>query len=213
MEDWLSVSQLSKTLNIPETTIRRYLNNFEEYFLSEQIGRGRKFNPRSIEILQRIALLYSRDYETAEIKRMLADEFPYTVENHNNHDTPTHPPAYDVSGKLDVFQKQQEEFNKLLLKQLQEQQIYVREMAANRLVNQEDKRIERFEQILAERKVTKLLEEEAMSVWQEKPKEEREKKVGWFRTEEDRDKRDDFIKDYVDEHFETYLIREFDIEK
>lgn len=221
MVDWLSVAQLSKTLNIPETTTRRYLNNFEEYFRSEQIGRGRKFHPGSIEILQRIALLYGDDYETADIKRILADEYPFTVED-SNRDTATHPPAYDISGKLDVFQEQQEEFNKQLLRLLQEQQNYIRELVATRetdiqevkhLISPEDRRIERFEQIMAERKVTKLLEEEAMTLWQEKPEEERLKKFGWFRKEEDRDKRDEFIKNYVDKHFEAYLMREFDIEK
>jgi len=221
VEDWLSVVQLSKTLEIPETTTRRYLNNFEEYFRSEQIGRGKKYHPGSIEILQRVATLYSRDYETAEIKRILADEYAFIVEDDEHHDTTIQPPAYDVSGKLDAFQQQQEEFNKQLIKQLQEQQNYIKELVkkngenfeeTKRIFKPEDRRVERYEQIMAEYKVTKLLEKEATSLWQEKPKAERLKKIGWFRKEEDRDKRDAFIGEYVEKHFEMYLKREFDIE-
>lgn len=221
VEDWLSVAQLSKTLEIPETTTRRYLNNFEEYFRSEQIGRGKKYHPGSIEILQRVATLYSRDYETAEIKKILADEYAFIVEDDERHDTTIQPPAYDVSGKLDAFQQQQEEFNKQLLKQLQEQQNYIKELISKQekesqetklLMKPEDRRIERFNQIMAEYKVTKQLENEARDLWKEKPQEERMKKVGWFRKEEDKEKRDEFIRSYVDKNFEVYLKREFGIE-
>lgn len=38
------------------------------------------------------------------------------------------------------------------------------------------------------------------------------KKVGWFRKEEDQEKRDEFIRDYVDNHVESSLKREFEIE-
>ncbi len=62
--EWLSVTQLSNSLEIPETTTRRYLNNFEEYFRWEQVGRGKKYEPSSVEILQRIAMLYDTDRET-----------------------------------------------------------------------------------------------------------------------------------------------------
>jgi len=221
VEDWLSVAQLSKTLEIPETTTRRYLNNFEEYFRSEQIGRGKKYHPGSIEILQRVATLYSRDYETAEIKRILADEYAFIVENDEYHDATIQPPAYDVSGKLDAFQQQQEGFNKQLLKQLQEQQNYIEELVSKQekeiyetklLMKPEDRRIERFDQIMAEYKVNKQLENEARDLWKKKPEEERLKKVGWFRKEEDKEKRDEFIRSYVDKHFEAYLKREFGIE-
>src|SRR5699024_3703279 len=88
MKDWLSVSQLSKVSQIPETTVRRYLNNLEEYFRSEQIGRGKKYHPESLELLQRIAMLYSEDRETVEIKRILADEYSFVVDDEKKESTP-----------------------------------------------------------------------------------------------------------------------------
>lgn len=35
--------------------------------------------------------------------------------------------------------------------------------------------------------------------------------LSWFEKEEDHDAREAFIKEYVDEHFEVYLKKEFDI--
>lgn len=221
VEEWISVSKLSKLLKMPETTTRRYLSNFEEYFRSEQIGRGKKYHPESIEILQRIAMLYSMDYETSEVKRILADEYAFAIDDGDKNITTTPPPAYDVSGKLDEFQRKQEEFNKQLLQQLYEQQEKIKKLTerhdeeiqeTKQLISPEKQRSERFERIMAEHKVKRLLEKEAMNLWKGKPPEERIKKVGWFRTEEDRDKRDSFIKDYVDERFETYLRQEFNLE-
>lgn len=220
MVEWLSVSQLSKILEIPETTIRRRLNNFEEYFRSEQMGRGKKYHPSSVEILQRIAMLYDADRETIEIKKILADEYAFEVEEVNKDDITTYPPAYDVSGKLDEFQQRQEKFNKELLEKLLEQQKYIKELAVSRdsavqeikrISSPEEKRIERFDQIMAEHKVKRILEKEALELWNKKPEEERLIRVGWFRREENKDKRDLFIKDYIDEHFEVYLRKEFDV--
>lgn len=220
MVDWFSVTQLSKLLEIPETTIRRHLNNFEEFFRSEQIGRGKKYHPGSVEILQRIAMLYDADRETIEIRKILADEYAFEVLESNEKETTTFSPAYDVSGKLDEFQQRQEKFNKELLGQLLEQQKYIKELAESRdsavqevkrLASPKEKRLERLNQIMTEHKVKRALEVEAIELWNNKPEEERLIRVGWFRREENIDKRNLFIKDYIDENFELYLRKEFDV--
>lgn len=218
MEDKLSVSQLSKILGIPETTTRRYLNNFEEYFRWEQIGRGKKYHPDSVEILQRIATLYDSDRETAEIKKILADEYAFVTEEI---ETPTtEPPAYDIPGQLEEYQKKQEEFNKQLIEKLHEQQEYIKQLldhhekeikATQELHAPNKKHNEYFDRIMVEHRVTKRLEKEAINLWNEKPEHEKIKKVGWFRKEEDRDKRNLFMKEYIDEHFEEYLKEELEI--
>lgn len=218
MEDWLSVSQLSKTLNIPETTARRHLNNFEEYFRWEQIGRGKKYHPGSVDILQRIAVLYDSDRETAEIKNILADEYAFVVEE--DKEPTTKPPTYDVTGKLNEFQQKQEEFNKQLIEKLHEQQEYIKELLENhekeienakKLNSPNGKRTEQFEKIMAEHTVKKRLEKEALDLWKQKPEYEKFKKVGWFRKEENTDKRYLFINEYINENFEEYLTEEFGI--
>lgn len=100
-------------------------------------------------------------------------------------------------------------FEQLAASQLEKQKEDFQKMLPSR----EQQRLDRFDTIMTERKVTRTLEEEALSLWSEKPADERLIKVGWFRREEDRDKRDRFIKNYVDEHFETAMKKEFGIDQ
>src|SRR5699024_3579741 len=123
-----------------ETTTRRYLNNFEEFFRYEQIGRGKKYHPDAVEVLQKIATLYGSDRETEEIKVILADEYAFSITENDQHTTANHPPTYNVAGKLDEFQKKQEDFNKELLKQLYEQQKYIQELTEKRYKEKEEKK-------------------------------------------------------------------------
>lgn len=220
VDEWLSVAQLSKVASIPETTVRRYLNNLKEYFRSEQIGRGKKYHPDSVEVLQRIATLYDTDRETFEVKNILANEYAFVVDDEDNKESTTELPAYDISGKLEELRKNQDTFNKQLLQQLHEQQKYINELITNQktnieqqkqLVSPEELRAERFDQIMAERKVRRRLEKEALGLWAEKSSDERMIKVGWFRHEENNHKRDEFVENYIDKHFETYLKEEFNI--
>lgn len=122
---WLSVTQLSQVVKTPETTVRRYLNNFQEYFRSEKRGRGKKYHPESVEALQRISLLYSEDYETTEIKEILSNEFAFTVDSDSNHESAIQPPGLNIGEEFKEFKQQQEQFNKQLLKQLKDQQDYI----------------------------------------------------------------------------------------
>lgn len=125
MEKWHSVSQLNNETGVPETTIRRYLNNFSEYFRAERIGRGMKYHPDSVAILKRIYSLYNDDYETPEIQRLLDMEFAINVEDQEETETTTQPPVVSLEREFEEFKQQQQEFNKQLLKQLQEQQNYI----------------------------------------------------------------------------------------
>lgn len=198
MENWYSVTELSKKLSIPETTVRRYLTNFEEYFRFEKIGRGRKYHLDSIELLRRIAILYDTDRDTIEIKSILANEFAFIVEDIKQKQN-TQSKPYDISSKLNEFQQNQKEFNEKLLQQLYDQQQYIKELVVNKdelkyLNSPEVKRFDRFERIMIEHKVLRLLEEKALDLWNAKPEVERVMKISWFRKIEDRDKRNRFIK-------------------
>src|SRR5699024_12317825 len=111
-------------------------------------------------MLQKIATLYGSDRETEEIKVILADEYAFSITENDQHTTTNHPPTYNVAGKLDEFQKKQEDFNKELLKQLYEQQKYIKELKEKRQQENEEtkklnytetKRAEHLEQIMAER--------------------------------------------------------------
>lgn len=78
--------------------------------------------------------------------------------------------------------------------------------------SREEERQERFEELMTRYKVEKRLREEALHLWSTKPENERMRKVGWFRKEENRDKRDQFVRDYIDEHFVGALRKEYGLE-
>jgi DNA-binding transcriptional MerR regulator len=75
----------------------------------------------------------------------------------------------------------------------------------------EAEREERFLDMVARRKVEDQLEKEALDMWATKPESERKKRVGIFRKEEDRDKRDLFVKEYTNERYEERLRKEFNL--
>ncbi|WP_274653794.1 hypothetical protein [Paenibacillus humicola] len=58
---------------------------------------------------------------------------------------------------------------------------------------------------LTERRIQQQLNQEALELWATKPEAERLRKIGWFRKEEDTAARDRFVRDYIDEHYESRL--------
>lgn len=107
-----------------------------------------------------------------------------------------------------LMNEMKEVFNELSAIQMQKQRDEMKRLLPSR----EQARLDRINAIMAERKVTRMLEKEALSVWSEKPEEERIRKVGWFRKEEDEKKRNHFIEKYIDENFEDSMKQEFGID-
>lgn len=94
-----------------------------------------------------------------------------------------------------------------LTKKLDDQQTYINQKVDKRIEAPKEK----IEGILAEHKVKVRLEEEALILWENKPAKERMKSIGWFRVEEDLEKRKVFVKNYINKNFEAYLKQELDL--
>lgn len=73
----------------------------------------------------------------------------------------------------------------------------------------EQEREERLESMILRRRVEMKLEREAIDQWKQQPEELRFKKVGFFRKEEDWGKRDEFIRQYINERFEERVKESF----
>lgn len=73
-------------------------------------------------------------------------------------------------------------------------------------------REQRLNEIIVRRRIESKLEKEAIQIWMERPDSEKYKKRGWFRREEDTEKKNKFVKEYIDEHFEKRLKVEFELE-
>ena len=77
--------------------------------------------------------------------------------------------------------------------------------------SREEKKEERFKEMVARRRVEYQLEKEAQMAWATKPEEERMVKVAWFKKIENEDERKLFIKEYVHNNFENRLRKELDL--
>lgn len=141
MEKWLTVADIAKETNIPDSTCRRYLAKFSEFFLSKGGSRGKKYDSSAVKILIRIQNLYADGYETEDIDRILRQEFPMVVNGDDKQDeevttvTPTLATSEDIAD-IKAALEEQKRFNQLLLERLEQQQKYIEE------------RLERRDQIL-----------------------------------------------------------------
>ncbi len=93
----------------------------------------------------------------------------------------------------------------------------IREMVREEITKQSSRLIEEksgsqrqknFDMVITQRRIEENLKNEAKRKWDNLPEEDKMKKVGWFRKEEDERKRADFIDKYVSEHFEKSLMKE-----
>ena len=73
-------------------------------------------------------------------------------------------------------------------------------------------RQKRLNDLITFKRIERNLEAEAMQLWSTKPDSERLKRVGLLRKEEDKDKRDQFIKEYINKHFDDQLSEAYGFE-
>lgn len=79
-DGWLAPGEIAKKINIPESSLRRYMDLFSEFLISRPVGRGRKYNLETVGVLERIAGMYREGYTTTEIKDTLAIDVPMTID-------------------------------------------------------------------------------------------------------------------------------------
>ena len=80
MNDWLSLTALSRDLPFPEPTIRRYAKIFSDYLPHRKIGRMTLYAPDTGVVLTRISHLSSQGRKKDEIIHILNNEFPRTID-------------------------------------------------------------------------------------------------------------------------------------
>lgn len=68
-------------------------------------------------------------------------------------------------------------------------------------------------QHLTQRRIERQLEREALEIWGKKPEAERMRKVSLFRKEENTANRDRFIREYVDDRYESLVREAYGFEK
>ena len=106
------------------------------------------------------------------------------------------------------FEKMQKEFEERMLHELDLKKKELEQQLLNRLPKpktDQEMRAEKTDIMISSVRERYEIEEKAIAEWNTLPMEQREKKVGFFRKEEDMLKRDNFIREYVKKHFENVV--------
>lgn len=77
--------------------------------------------------------------------------------------------------------------------------------------NKQEERQQRVADMITQRRIEYALRMEAAKKWNEKPEDERMIKVGWFKKEENKEAKEDFIAQYIHQHFEERLKQEYEL--
>ena len=80
MGKYKAVSQLAKAAGLPDSTARRYVENFKEFFDSRQQGRKKLYNEEGAETLKEIAYLYEQGLTTEQTREELARHYSQNIE-------------------------------------------------------------------------------------------------------------------------------------
>lgn len=82
------------------------------------------------------------------------------------------------------------------------------------LPSPEEERLKKFNEIMLNRRIERRLQERAQQEWEKLSEAERTVKAGLFglKRSENAEKRQNFIREYVDRHYETELLQELDID-
>ena len=112
-----------------------------------------------------------------------------------------------IQSKLDEQEQKMEEYKEDLLKAVKDITMKELQSFRNLLPGPKDQEEEKKDYLATSLKVSMELEKEAIQEWEKLPEEERTKKAGWFRREEDFNKREVFIKNYKQQHMQTAIIK------
>ncbi|AYE50216.1 MerR family transcriptional regulator [Priestia megaterium NCT-2] len=79
MTKWLSVKELSEETSIPTSTIRRYIDKFQYFFIQKEDHRPKQYEAAAATVLLKIKQLYDEGCQAEEISEALQKEFSLTT--------------------------------------------------------------------------------------------------------------------------------------
>ena len=151
----LKISELARRANLADSTARRYLEQFSEFFSSKQEGRTRLYSEDGADILKKISRLFSQGLNVDQVRARLMQEHSQTIE---------------VSEETGITQADRELQSREKLAQ-----------ALQTLADQKEKLLEldRTDQVLADK--NRELEQEISELKQRLDKlEQEEKQLSWW---------------------------------
>ncbi|GIO55944.1 hypothetical protein [Paenibacillus cineris] len=224
-EQWLKVSDLAGQLEIPQPTIRRYMDRHGHHLHTKKQHKSYLISSASIPTLARIRDEYSKGLNGEQVEEVLLGQSSTitTVSDTSVHkdervsDNLAEALSELEKSVIDRFNNQ-EQFNQHLLELLQREQEKVERLtellmkqteAAASLSPAVQAQSRKQADHLTERRVKRQLESEALELWLSKPAPERTKRNVLFQRKEDSEAKEKFVRDYVLEHYVSRLNEEF----
>ncbi|WP_433618298.1 MerR family transcriptional regulator [Paenibacillus cellulositrophicus] len=224
-EQWLKVSDLAGQLEIPQPTIRRYMDRHGHHLHTKKQHKSYLISSASIPTLARIRDEYSKGMNGEQVEEVLLGQSSTitTVSDTSVHkdervsDNLAEALSELEKSVIDRFNNQ-EQFNQHLLELLQREQEKVERLtellmkqteAAASLSPAVQTQSRKQADHLTERRVKRQLESEALELWLNKPAPERTKRNVLFQRKEDSEAKEKFVRDYVLEHYVSRLNEEF----
>lgn len=185
MKEKLTIYELAEVTEIPDTTCRRYIAKFKQFFIHTGGTRSRRYDSSAVNVLLRIKSLYDGGFESEEVAAVLGKEFPLVIEGEQPKKKPVKTTlAVSISPKDIEEIKQglaeQKEFHKLMTQKFADQERFYKESMENqkryfeKLLEEQGKR----EQFLLEQFVEK---EEKKEEEEKTPEPVAEEKKGFFK--------------------------------
>lgn len=161
-ENFLTISEMSEKIGVPENSVRRYARLFSEFLPKKVLGRVKKYAPDSMEVIFEISELYKKGYDTESIFDQLRSKRNRIFEIEPNGGSQKQPPSptttrprdrdlevfgqaikdltvsfKDIATALERSTKRNEIINELLvrLREVEEREAFMRERA-ERLENE-----------------------------------------------------------------------------
>ncbi|MFC7394002.1 MerR family transcriptional regulator [Scopulibacillus cellulosilyticus] len=104
MTEWLTIKELAERTNITDSSIRRYISNFPDFFAHRGGQRGRRYEDSAVKVLARIKTLYEERFETADVEAALKNEFPKIIDDDKPDDS-ENDPAFAADEDVTSFKK------------------------------------------------------------------------------------------------------------
>lgn len=134
IKEWLTINELADKTGIPDSTIRRYIAKFSEFFVVKGGARSKRYEDSAAKVLLRIKDLYDKGLETEQTYNALLKEFPRIVDDQAPEESETLPALATSDDITEIKQmlKAQQELSNRLLDRLAKQEEYIKDSIERR---------------------------------------------------------------------------------
>jgi biotin operon repressor len=210
-----TTQQVAENLGVGRSTLNKYCRSLEDegYSFYKDDSNYRAYTEHDVMALRELKEILNKNLDYDSAIKTISIKYRRNINGINIATLATTEESRFETRYIELFDyiKRQDEKIDLLIqvnRQMAEKMDTQMQLAATTQENRQTK----ITDWITQRRIESELEEEALSLWAAKPVVERLKKSGWFRKEEDIDRRDRFVRQYVNGRFEGRLKEEYDLE-